>query len=82
MYMETGNEHQMDGKHQTSRKHGLISSLQILGQFPRLLCPPASVISAANVAAAKAASFMSNSKNSSDDLVCGSHSDTYVNAGS
>ncbi|KAM6556132.1 hypothetical protein CsatB_003151 [Cannabis sativa] len=45
------------------RKYGLISSLQVLGQFSGLLCPPASVVNAANIAAAKAATHVHNSKN-------------------
>eukprot|EP01018_Ginkgo_biloba_P000531 Gb_17496 [translate_table: standard] len=38
----------------------LVSSLQILGQFDGLLVPPPSVVSAANQAAARAASFVSS----------------------
>lgn len=45
-----------------SRSHGLISSLQILGQFSVLLSPPPSVANAANNAATKAAIFVSNLK--------------------
>jgi hypothetical protein len=76
-----GHEIQVDGKGQTSRKNGLISSLQVLGQFSGLLCPPASVIGAANAAAVKAASFISNSKSARGDSVCGTHSDSDINAG-
>lgn len=76
-----GHENQVDGKGQTSRKNGLISSLQVLGQFSGLLCPPASVIGAANAAAVKAASFISNSKSAKGGSVCGTHSDSDINAG-
>lgn len=76
-----GHEYQVDGKGQTSRNNGLISSLQVLGQFSGLLCPPASVIGAANAAAVKAASFISNSKSARGGSVCGTHSDSYINAG-
>ncbi|KAJ6708503.1 hypothetical protein OIU85_028739 [Salix viminalis] len=76
-----GHGYQVDGKGQTSRKNGLISSLQVLGQFSGLLCPPASVIGAANAAAVKAASFISNSKSAKCGSVCGTHSDSYINAG-
>lgn len=62
---ESGYGHDVDGKPHTSRKQGLISSLQVIGQFSGLLCPPASVVGAANSAAAKAAGFILNSKNAS-----------------
>ncbi|XP_038693797.1 mediator of RNA polymerase II transcription subunit 33A-like isoform X2 [Tripterygium wilfordii] len=58
--------HEMDGNGFAAKKHGLISSLQILVQFPELLWPPASVVGAANSAAAKAAAFISNIKNAND----------------
>ncbi|CAK7343448.1 unnamed protein product [Dovyalis caffra] len=74
-------EYRVDGKGQTSRKNGLISSLQVLGQFSGLLCPPASVIGAASAAAVKAASFVSDSKSAKGGSVCGTHSDSYINAG-
>ncbi|XP_038988885.1 mediator of RNA polymerase II transcription subunit 33A-like isoform X2 [Phoenix dactylifera] len=45
-----------------SRKHGLVSSLQVLGLFSGLLLPPPSVVNAANSAASKAAAFVSNLK--------------------
>ncbi|MQM19972.1 hypothetical protein Taro_052985 [Colocasia esculenta] len=44
-------------------KHGLTSSIQLLRQFNGLLSPPPSVVLAANNAARKAASFISNFKN-------------------
>ncbi|XP_057971679.1 mediator of RNA polymerase II transcription subunit 33A-like [Malania oleifera] len=78
-YNETGCGH--DGKGLDSRKHGLVSSLQNLGQFSALLSPPASVVNAANNAAAKAANFISNSKNARDVLAGGSRGDTSVKAG-
>ncbi|KAF9591887.1 hypothetical protein IFM89_009495 [Coptis chinensis] len=59
-------DHGMDERSRGTRKHGLISSLQALGQFMGLLCPPASVIIAANNAAAKAAVFISSFKNGND----------------
>ncbi|XP_050235406.1 mediator of RNA polymerase II transcription subunit 33A-like [Mercurialis annua] len=71
----------VDGNAQSSRKHGLISSLQILGGFSSLLCPPPYVIGAANVAALKAASFISKSKNANNGLGGGNHFDPSVNAG-
>ncbi|CAA6654567.1 unnamed protein product [Spirodela intermedia] len=52
------------GENQFSNiKHGLISSIQLLRQFTGLLSPPPSVVMAANNAARKAASFISNFKN-------------------
>ncbi|XP_015897774.3 mediator of RNA polymerase II transcription subunit 33A [Ziziphus jujuba] len=68
---ETRYGHDVDGKPHTSRKQGLICSLQVIGQFSSLLCPPASVVGAANSAAAKAAGFILNSKNAG--LGGGSH---------
>ncbi|CAM8961864.1 unnamed protein product [Rhodiola kirilowii] len=47
----------------SSKQQGVIFSLQIVGQFTGLLSPPLSVVGAANNAAAKAANFLSESKN-------------------
>ena len=47
-----------------SVKHGLVSSVQLLRQFSGLLSPPPSVVTAANSAAQKAASFVSSFKRS------------------
>lgn len=66
------------GEDLASRKQGLVSSLQVLGHFSGLLCPPASVVNAANSAAAKAASFISDPKNSKHDIVGGSCVDINV----
>ncbi|KAH0466015.1 hypothetical protein IEQ34_006118 [Dendrobium chrysotoxum] len=49
----------------TSRRNGLVSSLQLLMQYTRLLTPPPSVTNAANNAAAKAAKFIAHFKNDS-----------------
>nr|CAN60712.1 hypothetical protein VITISV_036441 [Vitis vinifera] len=80
-YTEIGYGHEMDRKCHASRKHGLISSLQVLGHFSALLCPPSSIADAANLAAAKAAGFISNSKNGKDSLGGGSHGNTIVKSG-
>lgn len=42
-----------------TRRNGLVSSLQMLGDYQGLLAPPQSVISAAHQAAAKAVFFIS-----------------------
>ncbi|WCJ27895.1 Mediator of RNA polymerase II transcription subunit 33A [Euphorbia peplus] len=66
--METAFEPHVDVTGQDLRKHGLISSLQILGDFSDLLCPPASVIGAVNIAVIKAANFVFDSKNLKHNL--------------
>lgn len=63
-----------------SRSHGLISSLQILGQFSVLLSPPPSVANAANNAATKAAIFVSNLK-SGNSNPNGGRTDSSIKAG-
>ncbi|KAF8397078.1 hypothetical protein HHK36_015985 [Tetracentron sinense] len=78
--LDTGFEHETNGRDHACRRHGLISSLQVLGQFSGLLCPPASVVIAATNAAAKAASFISNSKNGNVGFSGGGRGDN-VNAG-
>ncbi|PIA59704.1 hypothetical protein AQUCO_00400539v1 [Aquilegia coerulea] len=62
------NEQGVAGCVQGTRRLGLITSLQALRQFSGLLSPPASVIIAANNAAAKAAAFVSNFKNGNEGL--------------
>lgn len=64
-----------------SRKHGLVSSLQVLGQFSGLLLPPPSVVNAANSAASKAATFISNLKTGSGNLGVPNLSESSVKAG-
>lgn len=76
-FVATAYGHGVDVKDQTARKHGLISSLQVLGQFSGLLCPPASVVSAANSAARKAAGFILNSKNEDHSGVVG-YGEVYI----
>lgn len=51
-----------------SRRHGLISSLKLLGQFSSLLSPPPSVVNMANSAATKAAVFLSKFKAGNSNL--------------
>ncbi|XP_059641819.1 mediator of RNA polymerase II transcription subunit 33A-like isoform X2 [Cornus florida] len=79
--VETGYKHRTCGQDHASRKQGLISSLQVLGHYSALLCPPASAASAANIAAAKAASFISSSNNVKDGTSEGIHSDTSIKEG-
>ncbi|KAJ6812124.1 putative mediator of RNA polymerase II transcription subunit 33A [Iris pallida] len=76
----SSNEHGKDGNNLFSRRKGLISSLQILGQFSELISPPPSVVNAANDAASKAATFISivKSGNPSPNIV--SHNDASVQA--
>ena len=64
-----------------SRKHGLVSALQVLGQFSGLLLPPPSVVNAANSAASKAATFLSNLKTVGGNLGVPNRSDSSVKAG-
>ncbi|XP_073105034.1 mediator of RNA polymerase II transcription subunit 33A isoform X2 [Elaeis guineensis] len=62
------------------RKHGLVSALQVLGQFSGLLLPPPSVVNAANSAASKAATFLSNLKTVGGNLGVPNRSDSSVKA--
>lgn len=78
---ETGCGYGMEEKSLALKKEGLISSLQALGNFSALLCPPASVACEANNAAAKAASFISVSKNVKDGVCSASPSETLLNSG-
>uniref|UniRef100_A0A1D1Y8M9 GMP synthase [glutamine-hydrolyzing] n=2 Tax=Anthurium amnicola TaxID=1678845 RepID=A0A1D1Y8M9_9ARAE len=61
-------------------RRGLISSIQLLRQFCGLLSPPPSVVIAANNAAGKGASFVSNFKNGTKSCNSIHHSDTSVEA--
>ncbi|KAG1371452.1 mediator of RNA polymerase II transcription subunit 33A [Cocos nucifera] len=63
-----------------SRKHGLVSSLQVLAQFSGLLLPPPSVVNAANSAASKAATFFSNLKTGGGNLGVPNRNDSSVKA--
>lgn len=76
-----GCEHVMMGSMQGSRRRGLVLSLQLLGKFSSLLSPPSSVVVAANMAAAKAATFISNIKKGNNSLGGDNHSTTSIKAG-
>uniref|UniRef100_A0A7N0V9N6 Mediator of RNA polymerase II transcription subunit 33A n=2 Tax=Kalanchoe fedtschenkoi TaxID=63787 RepID=A0A7N0V9N6_KALFE len=65
----------------SSKQQGLVSSLQNIGQFTGLLCPPPSVVGAANNAAAKAANFVSGSKNVNMGMRGSGHNDMNLKAG-
>ncbi|GLU17803.1 hypothetical protein SLE2022_341560 [Rubroshorea leprosula] len=78
---ESGYGNGMDRRGFGARKLALISSLQLLGNFSGLLCPPASITTGANNAAAKAASFISISKNAKDGLGSGSPTGNFLNKG-
>lgn len=79
--MESGYGDEMDGKANSPRKQGLISSLQVLGNFSGLLCPPSSVVDSSNIAATKAARFILNSKNEKDASGGGSDGDASIKSG-
>lgn len=64
----------------TSRRHGLVSSLQLLMQYTGLLSPPPSVVNAANNAAAKAANFIVHFKNGNSSIGA-TQKGTSLNAG-
>lgn len=68
-------------KSDSSRKLGLISSVQVLGHFCSLLCPPALVVDAANQAARKAASSIYNSMNEKGESITGIHANANTKAG-
>ncbi|GMN71980.1 hypothetical protein TIFTF001_054668 [Ficus carica] len=78
---ETGYGHGMSGKTLFPRKHGLVSSLQVLGQFSALLCPPPSVVAAANIALSKAALFVQSSRNEKERVDYGSHGRGFTKLG-
>lgn len=77
-----GCEQGMTGNMQGSRRHGLVLSLQLLGNFSSLLSPPSSVVVAANMAAIKAATFISNMKKVNDGFDANSHPIASSKAGS
>ena len=78
---ETGYGQGMSGKTLFPRKHGLVSSLQVLGQFSALLCPPPSVVAAANIALSKAARFVHTSRNEKERVDYGSHGQGFTKSG-
>ncbi|OMO77508.1 hypothetical protein COLO4_25124 [Corchorus olitorius] len=78
-FQESRYEEGIDGKGCDETKKGLISALQMLGSFSGLLCPPASILAAANTAAAKAASCVS--KNRMDGVDSSSAIETCLIAG-
>ena len=77
--VESGYRHEM--KSDGSKKLGLISSVQVLGHFSSLLCPPALVVDAANQAARKVASFIYSSMNEKGESGIGIHANTNAKAG-
>lgn len=77
--VESECKHEM--KSDGSRKLGLISSVQGLGHFSSLLCPPALVVDAANQAARKARSFIHNSMNEKGEPITGIHANANTKAG-
>ncbi|XP_022887125.1 mediator of RNA polymerase II transcription subunit 33A-like isoform X3 [Olea europaea var. sylvestris] len=81
MHLNPGCEQSKSSLVLTSRRQGLISSLQALGHYHTLLCPPASVVDASNNAAAKAASFISRAKNVKDGIDVGDYSEVFVKEG-
>ncbi|CAI8612987.1 unnamed protein product [Vicia faba] len=64
-----------------SMKLGLVSSVQVLGHFSGLLCPPALVVDAANQAARKAASFIYNSMNEKGESFTNVHANANTKTG-
>lgn len=60
-------------------RKGLITSLQMLGEYECLLTPPQSVIAVANQAAAKAVMFISGVAVSNEYYDCVSMNDTPIN---
>ncbi|KAL2509777.1 Mediator of RNA polymerase II transcription subunit 33A [Forsythia ovata] len=81
MHLKPGYERGKSGLGLTSRRQGLISSLQVVGQYHTLLCPPASVVDASNNAAAKAKSFISRAKNVKDGIDVGDYGEAFVKEG-
>ncbi|KAF7845181.1 mediator of RNA polymerase II transcription subunit 33A-like isoform X1 [Senna tora] len=79
--MASESRSEIERKSDNSRKHGLISSVQILGHFSSLLCPPELVVCAANHAAAKAACFIHNSMSEEGGSGSGNHAHTYTKPG-
>nr|KYP42378.1 hypothetical protein KK1_036207 [Cajanus cajan] len=79
--MSKESEYRHEMKSDGSMKLGLISSVQVLGHFSGLLCPPALVIDAANLAARKAASFIHNSMKGKGESGTGIHANANTKAG-
>ncbi|PKU66907.1 mediator of RNA polymerase II transcription subunit 33A isoform X2 [Dendrobium catenatum] len=67
-YPRSSYEYDLGTNKLTPRRDGLISSLQLLESYTALLTPPPSVINAANNAASKAATFITNFRNGSSSL--------------
>ena len=80
-YSRNGYEYVTEGEKYSSRRQGLVFALQVLGQFSGLLSPPALAVTAANNAASKAATFVSNFKSGSGNQNAISHNDSSVKAG-
>ncbi|XP_050912341.1 mediator of RNA polymerase II transcription subunit 33A isoform X2 [Lathyrus oleraceus] len=74
-------EYKHETKSNGSVKLGLTSSVQVLGQFSGLLCPPALVVDAANQAARKAASFIYNSMNEKGESFTNVHANANTKTG-
>ncbi|KAI6698742.1 hypothetical protein NL676_018861 [Syzygium grande] len=68
---DPGHGHRIDEKVHGLRRNGLISSLQLLGQFSGLLHPPELVQDAANSAAAKAANSSYKQMKGNDSIGVG-----------
>ncbi|XP_010044349.2 mediator of RNA polymerase II transcription subunit 33A isoform X2 [Eucalyptus grandis] len=77
---DPGHGHKIDEKVHGLMRNGLISSLQLLGQFSGLLHPPELVQDAANSAAAKAANASSKQMRGNDSIGVGDH-DVLVKCG-
>lgn len=60
-------------------RKGLITSLQMLGEYESLLTPPQSIIAVANQAAAKAVMFISGVAVGNEYYDCASMNDTPIN---
>ncbi|KAJ3688470.1 hypothetical protein LUZ61_017634 [Rhynchospora tenuis] len=70
-----------EGNRVSSRKQGLVTCLQSLGQFSSLLSPPQPVIDAANAAATKSATFIKEIKiGSRDPNIMVSHNNSSTKA--
>lgn len=76
-----GTGERITGVDHASKKQGLSLSLQILGQYPALLSPPASVISAANDAVCKAANVLTKAKNVKNGVKSDGCGNTFIKAG-
>lgn len=80
-YPNNGYEHGMGRDKYPSRRQGLVFALQVLGQFSALLSPPAPVVTAANNAASRAATFISKFKSGCGNLTAVSHNNSSIKAG-